>query len=158
LHENAKIIMREAKALRQKALRSNCLLRVCANIQEWPMGEADQDTPEVHKLDYLSSSLQSESRWRKVVARTAIFNMVLAIAWVLLVSLGGNASDRVAIGAWVICSALFGISYGVLLVQFLALKVRRNVRIQVWVSAWTIVIGLIAATILIGFLCFIAVL
>jgi hypothetical protein len=92
---------------------------------------------------------------RKIVARTAILNMVFVAASVLSSSFLGNAWDRIALPAWVACTALFGISYCILLIQVLGLALGRNVRIQVWVSVWTIVIGLSAAGVVIGFLCFI---
>lgn len=87
-----------------------------------------------------------------------MLNIVFASASVLISFFGGNGSDRIAVHAWVLCSTLFGISYCVLLFQVLALALGRNVRVQVWVSVWTIIIGLIAAVVLIGFLCFMSVL
>jgi hypothetical protein len=122
------------------------------------MVRPDENHPKLSTLNYARPSLQLESRWRKVVARTAILNMVFVLASVLCSSFLGNAWDQIAVPAWVVCSALFGISYCILLIQVLGLTLGRHVRVQVWVSVWTIVIGLIAVGVFIGFLYFMAVL
>jgi hypothetical protein len=96
-------------------------------------------------------------RRQRTAEAVAMLNMVFAIASVLISWFGGNASDRVAVYAWVSCAALFGISYCILLFQVLVPSPDRTAKLPLWVSAWTAGIGLLAAMGVLGFLHFMAV-
>jgi heme A synthase len=107
------------------------------------------DDPGTFSRTPLPRSLRLERR----IAKMAIANIGFTIGLALLVSIG-NPSNPATVPAFVLCVALFAVSYFILLLQMLA--GRRDVRIQVWVRWWTVVIGLVAALMLAGLLQFMA--
>jgi hypothetical protein len=122
------------------------------------MTQPPKKAPVPIELEYAPPASRSVRRGLRPAWRTALFNVVATPGLALVLIFGGDRPDQITIKCGVALGILFLVSYGVLFLDVLLIAPRRNIAVPLWISAWTIIVGLITLLFLLGFLSFLAVL